>query len=178
MGKIKRVRTVVLTVKLTMYVPPHPTTSHISSASSTRSSVLSLPVSSLKSVWFIFFLYTVSIMLHSLCGSSTAGQTAIKSSKDIREEKGDIFVSLAEALVAGQHGRKEGNALLQRWCGGADKWPDSSRCHSLWRRWVSSRPPLTRTVCRCALCSGIYFYVNGQLKCSYSQKCAEYKKIK
>lgn len=61
--------------------------------------VLSLTVLLFKWVWFIFFLYGVSIMLHSLCGSSTAGQMAIKCSKDIREGKGDLFVSLTETPV-------------------------------------------------------------------------------
>lgn len=38
-------------------------------------------------------------MLHSLCGSSAAGQMAIKCSKDIREGKGDLFVSLTKSPV-------------------------------------------------------------------------------
>lgn len=36
-------------------------------------------------------------MLHSLCGSSAAGQMAIKCSKDIRE--GDLCVSLTKSPV-------------------------------------------------------------------------------
>lgn len=38
-------------------------------------------------------------MLHSLCGSSTAGQMVVKCSKDIREGKGDLFVSLTKSPV-------------------------------------------------------------------------------
>lgn len=47
-------------------------------------------------------------MLHSLCGSSTAGQMAIKCSKDIRGGEGDLFVSLTKspAVTGSQHVRK------------------------------------------------------------------------
>ena len=60
-------------------------------------------------------------MLHSLCGSSTAGQMAIKCSKDIRGGEGDLFVSLTKspAVTGSQHVRKKrGNALLQCCCEG------------------------------------------------------------
>lgn len=60
-------------------------------------------------------------MLHSLCGSSTAGQMAIKCSKDIREGKGDLFVSLTKSPVvkrAVNMWEEKDNSLTQCCCEG------------------------------------------------------------
>lgn len=41
-------------------------------------------------------------MLHSLCGSSAAGQMAVKGSKDIREGERDLFAGLTKSPVVKQ----------------------------------------------------------------------------